>query len=134
MHRDRHGPRVRRRRRRRDDRGAITASVAVLPAVLMLFFSVVQISLWFYGRSVATTAARHGLDATRVENGSSGDGEATISQFLDQVGGFQADDVDVERGEAEASVTISGHGVSVVPIFDAPITVTVEGPVERFVE
>ena len=79
-----HGDQQRHRpRRRRDDRGAITASVAVLPAVLMLFFSVVQISLWFYGRSVATTAARHGLDATRVENGSSGEGEATISQYLD---------------------------------------------------
>jgi TadE-like protein len=123
-----------RSRRCRDDRGAITASVAVLPAVLLLFFSVVQISPWFYGRSVATTAARHGLDATRVENGSSGDGEATINQFLDQVGGFDADGIDVERGEAEARVTVTGHGVSVVPFFDAPITVTIEGPVERIVE
>lgn len=118
----------------RDDRGAVTASVAVLPAVLMLFFAVVQISLWFYGRSVATTAARHGLDAARVQNGSSGDGEATVAQFLDQVGGFQPGSVDIQRGEAEASVTLEGEAVSVVPFFDVPITVTIEGPVERFVE
>jgi hypothetical protein len=121
-------------RSRRDDRGAVTASVAVLPAVLVLFFSVVQISLWFYGRSVATTAARHGLDAARVEDGSSGDGQATINQFLDQVGGFQATGIDVSRGEADATVTVSGNGVSVLPFFDVPITVTLEGPVERFVE
>lgn len=121
-------------RRTRDDRGAVTASVAVLPAVLMLFFSVVQISLWFYGRSVATTAARHGLDAARVQNGTGGEGEATIDQFLDQVGGFQPDSVDVQRGEAEASVTLSGDAVSVLPFLDVPITVTIDGPVERIVE
>jgi TadE-like protein len=120
--------------RRRDDRGAVTASVAVLPAVLGLFFAVVQISLWFYGRSVATTAARHGLDAARVENGTTGDGEATIEQFLDQVGGFQVEGLDVERNDAEATVTISGNAVSVMPFFDAPITVTIDGPVERTVE
>jgi hypothetical protein len=112
----------------------VTASVAVLPAVLMLFFSVVQISLWFYGRSVATTAARHGLDAARVENGTSGEGAATIDQFLGQVGGFQVDSVDVQRGEAEASVTVEGNAVSVVPFLDVPITVTIDGPVERIVE
>jgi hypothetical protein len=120
--------------RRRDDRGAVTASVAVLPAVLGLFFAVVQISLWFYGRSVATTAARHGLDAARVENGTTGDGEATIEQFLDQVGGLQVEGLDVERNDAEATVTISGNAVSVMPFFDAPITVTIDGPVERTVE
>lgn len=121
-------------RRGRDDRGAVTASVAVLPAVLALFFAVVQISLWFYGRSVATTAARHGLDAARVENGTSSDGEAIINQFLDQVGGFQPSGVDVSRGEAEASVTLSGNAVAVMPYFDVPITVTIDGPVERTVE
>jgi hypothetical protein len=121
-------------RRPHDDRGAVTASVAVLPAVLLLFFAVVQVSLWFYGRSVATTAARHGLDAARVQNGTAGEGEATIDQFLDQVGGFQPGSVDVQRGEAEASVTVSGDAVSVVPFLDAPITVTIDGPVERIVE
>lgn len=120
--------------RRRDDRGAVTASVAVLPAVLALFFAVVQLSLWFYARSVATTAARHGLDATRVENGSSGDGEATVGQFLDQVGGFTADGLDVRRSEVEATVTVSGHAVSVMPFFEVPITVTIDAPVERTVE
>jgi TadE-like protein len=127
-------PMARMVRRPRDDRGAVTASVAVLPAVLMLFFSVVQISLWFYGRSVATTAARHGLDAARVENGTAGEGEATIGQYLDQVGGFQAGSVSVDRGEAEASVTLSGEAVSVVPFLNVPITVTIDGPVERIVE
>jgi hypothetical protein len=121
-------------RRRRDDRGAVTAQVAVLPAVLMLFFAVVQISLWFYARSVASTAARHGLDAARVEEGSAGDGRATISQFLGQVGGFTPSDVSVDRSVTDVNVTVAGNAVSVLPFFDVPITVTIEGPVERVVE
>lgn len=120
--------------RRRNDRGAVTAQVAVLPAVLVLFFAVVQISLWFYARSVATTAARHGLDAARVEAGSEGDGEATARQFLGQVGGLRSSGVVVSRGAEEATVTVTGEAVNVLPFFSAPITVTLDAPVERFVE
>jgi hypothetical protein len=121
-------------RRRRDDRGALSASVAVLPAVLMLFFAVVQISLWFYGRSVAATAARHGLDAARVESGSAADGVATANQFLSQAGGVRQSSVSAQRSATDAEVTIVTHPVTVLPFFDVDITVTLDGPVERFVE
>jgi hypothetical protein len=112
----------------------VTAAVAVLPAVLVLFFAVVQISLWFYARSVATTAARHGLDAARIETGTQGDGEATASQFLGQVGGLRDATVAVDRGAEEATITVTGHAVELLPFFEAPITVTLDAPVERFVE
>lgn len=120
-------------RRRRDDRGAVTAQVAVVPAVLVLFFAVVQLSLWFYARSVATTAARHGLDAARVETGTGGDGEATANQFLAQVGGLRGAGVEVQRGAQEAVVTVTGDPVTVLPFFHVPVRVTIEGPVERTV-
>ena len=117
--------------RRRDDRGAITASVAVLPAVLMLFFSVVQISLWFYGREVVASAAQHGLDTARVTEGSSEAGERTVHEFLDQIGGVHVRSVSVDRGAEEVTVTITADPIRVVPFLDAPIRVTVGGPVER---
>jgi TadE-like protein len=122
------------RSRPRDDRGALTASVAVLAAVLVLFFAVVQISLWFYGRSVATTAARHGLDAARIESGSAGDGRSTALEFLSQAGGVTDYTVGATRSLTEVEVTITGSAITVLPFFDAPITVTIDGPVERFVE
>jgi hypothetical protein len=106
----------------------------VLPAVLALFLAVVQISLWFYGRSVATTAARHGLDAVRVETGTSADGIATADQFISQVGGIQGVSVDANRTATDAEVTVAGDPITVLPFFDVPITVTIDGPVERFVE
>jgi hypothetical protein len=120
--------------RRRDDRGALSASVAVLPVVLMLFFAVVQISLWFYGRSVATTAARHGLDAARVETGTASDGIATARQFVDQVGGVEGVRVRAARTSTEAEVTVVAQPITLLPFFNADITVTIDAPVERFVE
>ncbi|HKH05184.1 MAG TPA: TadE/TadG family type IV pilus assembly protein [Acidimicrobiales bacterium] len=121
-------------RRVRDDRGAVTASVAVLAAVLALFFAVVQISLWFYGRSVATTAARHGLDAARIESGSAADGQVTALEFLAQAGGVTDYSVGATRSVTEVEMTITGEAITVLPFFDVPITVTIDGPVERFVE
>lgn len=112
----------------------MTASVAVLVAVLALFFAVVQISLWFYGRSVATTAARHGLDAARIESGTAGDGISTASEFLDQAGGVSSASVSAERTLTDVEVTVTGEAITVLPFFDVPITVTIDGPVERFVE
>jgi len=121
-------------RRRRDERGALTATVAVLVAVLALFFAVVQISLWFYGRSVATTAARHGLDAARIESGTAGDGITMANQFLDQAGGVRGASVSAERTATDVEVTVIADAITVLPFFDVPITVTIDGPVERFVE
>jgi hypothetical protein len=108
--------------------------VAIVPAVAALFFFVVQTSLWFYARSVATAAAQHGLDAARVEEGSEADGQQTIDQFIGQIGGLDVQRVSVDRGAEEATVTIQGEPVTVLPYFDAPIEVTLEAPVERVPE
>lgn len=120
--------------RRRDDRGALSASIAVLPAVLTLFFAVVQISLWFYGRSVVATAARHGVDAARVESGTLADGFATTNQFLDQVGGVEGATLSGHRTATEAEITVVADPITLLPFFKPGITVTIDAPVERFVE
>jgi Flp pilus assembly protein TadG len=127
-------PGTRRRRRRRDDGGAVSTQVAIVPAVAALFFFVVQVSLWFYARSVATSAAQHGLDATRVEEGSEADGRDTVEQFVGQIGGLDVQRLTVSRSAEEASVTIEGEPVTVMPFFDVPIEVTLEAPVERVPE
>lgn len=122
----------------RGDGGAVAAHVAVMPAVMALFFFVVQVSLWFYGRTVATSAAQHGLDAARVlaDSPSAGEsaGESTATQFLDQVGGLEAVSVIVHRKDDSVEVTIDAEPITVLPFFDAPITVSLEAPVERIVE
>jgi hypothetical protein len=115
---------------RDDDRG-VAAQVAVIPAVLVLFFFTVQLSLWFYGREVVASAAQHGLDTARVTEGSSEAGERTVHEFLDQIGGVHVRSVSVDRGAEGVTVTITADPIRVVPFVDAPIRVTVAGPVER---
>jgi hypothetical protein len=119
-----------RRSFRRDDRG-VAASVAIVPAVVLLFFGTIQLCLWFYGREVATAAAQHGLDMARVTEGTAGEGDRAAREFLDQVGGLDLQSVSVARGEDEVVVTIVAMPVQLAPWVVPDITVTITGPVER---
>jgi hypothetical protein len=102
--------------------------------MVLLLMVIVQVALWFHTRAVATTAARHGLDQVRVLDGDPTAGEATARQFLDQgAGGLHDRSISAQRSATEASVTVHGTVVSVIPGIDLPVTVRVSGPVERLV-
>ena len=79
-HRRGGGPRLRRARDRRlthhpavarlgGDRGAVAVSVVVVPILMTVLLTVLQVAIWYHGQSVATAAAQHGLDAARVPSG-----------------------------------------------------------------
>lgn len=117
----------------------MSASVAVVPAVATLFFLVIQISLWFYGRSVTTAAAEHGLNAARVHRGAEQGadhraGEVAVEEFIDQVGGVGSHSVTVDQRGATVTVTIHADPITVLPFFHKPIDVTVEAPLEELTE
>ena len=120
--------------RRRDDRGEVAANTVIAAAVMGLFFLVVQAGLWFNARQVPAGAARHALDAARVEAGTAGQGEAVAEQWLAQVGSLQDAEVSVSRSADTVTVTVTGSAWSPQPFFDPPITVTVAAPVERVIE
>lgn len=93
---------------------------------------IVQFALYFHLRTVANTAARHGLDQVRVVGGSVEDGIATASEFLDQSGqSLEARHVYSERGANTSSVTVAGEVISVVPGLNLRVEVTVDAPTER---
>lgn len=121
--------------RARDDRGAVAAAVAVMPMVLLLFFTVMQISFWYHGRSVATAAAHHALEAARSYQSTTGDGEAAANEFLAMAGGVESAEPHVQfvDGGETVEVTVEAQPVSVVPGLTKSITVTLRGPVERLV-
>ena len=120
--------------RARGDRGGIAAGVAVMPTVFTLFFAIIQISLWYHGRSVATAGAHHALEAARAYESTAGAGEAAGEQFIGQVGGLDASTVNVVRGAETVTVTVDADAISVVPGMQKHITIVLEGPVERIVE
>jgi hypothetical protein len=110
--------------------------VAVVPAVVALFFFVVQVSLWFYGRQATTAAAEHGLDAARVYQGAGagadvGAGASTVDEFFAQIGGVDSHSTDISQADGVVTVHISAQPISVLPFFTQPIDVTVEAPLEE---
>jgi hypothetical protein len=120
--------------RARGDSGAIAANVAVVPILMTVLFMVMQVSLWYYGRAVATAAAQHGLDSARVAGGTEGSGKSTVYEFVDQTGGLDITNVAVVRSPTLATVTIEGNVATIVPFFDVPVSVNLAAPVERIVE
>ena len=120
--------------RARGDAGAVAASVALMPIVITLFFTVVQVSLWFHGRSVATAAAHQALEASRAYNGTPGDGEAAAADFLGEVGGVDVQDIQVVIAGDVVTVTVQADPVTIVPGLERPVTITLQAPQERIVE
>lgn len=119
-------------RPRRSDAGSSVVEVAVLlPLMLLLLMVVVQVALWFHVRAVMATAANKGLDATRVDGGSVGQGELAVTDFLGNTGAIDNVDVEIERGTDTARVEITGDVVSL--LFGVPLSVTVEAeaPIEQ---
>jgi Flp pilus assembly protein TadG len=119
----------------RDDRGNIAASVAVVPAVIMLFFVVVQIGMWFHARTVVTSAAQHALEAARVEGGSDGAGQEAATEFVAQVGGLDRDSVvvDIDHDAGQVTVSVQADSLAFMPALDLPVTASISGPEERLV-
>lgn len=107
-----------------------------MPMVFTLFFVVIQVMLWFHGRSVATAAAHHALEAARsyeVDDRQTA-GETAGYEFLDQVGGFdERPDVVVDETPDQITVTVTGDPLTVVPGLTKSIEVVLTGPVERVV-
>ena len=126
-------PGLRARRRAEDERGSSTVEF-VIGAALMVFMlmAIVQVAIYFHLRSVATTAARHGLDRVRVVNGTSASGIAAANEFLEQAGrSLEARSVDATRTQQTSTVTVTGRVIAVIPLLDLHVSVTVEAPSER---
>lgn len=126
-----------RARRRIDDGDGESGSSTVefvIGAVLMVFMllAIIQVAMYFHMRSVASTAARHGVDRVRVFDGSEAAGVAATNEFLDQAGrSLDGRSVNASRSATVSSVTVSGRVVAVVPGLWLEVRVTVDAPTER---
>jgi Flp pilus assembly protein TadG len=117
------------------ERGSSTVEF-VICAVLMVFMllAIVQIALYVHLRSVAVTAARHGVDQVRVLDGSTDAGITAANEFLDQAGSsLDARSVTAARSAVVSSVTVSGGIVAVIPLLNLHVSVTAQAPTEGLV-
>jgi hypothetical protein len=115
---------------RRDDRGVADHALVILPT-LTLIMLVMHAALFWYGQIVATRAAHLGLDQARVVNGSAAEGEDVAAQLLAQTGVLDGAQVSATRDATDATVTVEGQSLSMLPGVSLTVTATASGPVER---
>jgi Flp pilus assembly protein TadG len=100
------------------ERGSATLELTIVfPALLLVMTGIVQAGLWFYAREVALAAAEEGARAASVEHASADDGTRTAQHFIDRTANNLVHQVQVtaQRTTARASVTVTGHSLSLVP-------------------
>lgn len=125
----------RRHLRRRDERGATAQAVVVFPALLFVIMLIIQFALWAHAVSVAEAAAQDGAAVARRVDGTKTGAEAAANQSLASLGPqmLTTQNVVATRSATEASVTVTGKVISLVPGISLKVHETASGPVERFV-
>ena len=114
------------------ERGSSTVEFVIAAALMVfLLMAIIQFAVYFHLRSVAVTAARHGVDQVRVLDGSTDAGISAANQFLDQAGSsLDIRHVTAARTPTRSTVTVTGAVVAVIPFVYMHISVTATGPTE----
>ena len=119
------------------ERGSVSLEIAVLgPALLLLVFTIVQASMWFYARSLALAAAEEGVAAGRAYGNPPAAGVQAASAWLERNAGdslLNSDVALIEAGPSRVAIEVRGQALSVLPgIAGVPVRQVAYGPVERF--
>lgn len=125
-----------RRAQARPERGsAAVEMVLVMPVVLVLFLILVQLAVTGFAHRAAESAAEEALAAASAYRGSAGTGHVAGREALAHLdGGLHNVSISVRRSATNATATVTGTAPRLAPGFPVGVSVTVRGPVERFVE
>jgi Flp pilus assembly protein TadG len=104
-----------------------------MPIAILLVMASLQTGLYFHGRSVAQAAAQEGCRVAAALDGTAEAGHQAAQEFAEQMGAGELEEpqVVVDRAENTARVTVSGTGMSLVPMWHPNIKRTSTCPVER---
>lgn len=122
------------RRGQPDERGSASVELVVLlPVLFALLFLGLQGALYYYAQSVATGAAAEGARAAGALHATTGLGIAAATDFAADVGPRALREVSVrgDRTATEATVSVSGSAVSVIPFWQPAVQRSASVPVER---
>jgi Flp pilus assembly protein TadG len=121
---------------RRGDRGSATLEVSILaPVLLLVVFTIIQVGLWSYARSLALGAAQEGVAAGRAHGASAEAGRARAQSFLDATAGdsLVGSAVTTSATAATLRIEVTGRALSVLPgVPGLPVRQSAVGPIERF--
>lgn len=125
-----------RARRTRDQRGALSIEfLLIISALILVFLVMLQYAVRAHAHRVAEAAAEEALAAAAAYDGSTTAGEAAADNYLKDVGSDLLNpQVDVDRTQSTAAVTVKGDVQPFIPFLSVDVSVHLEGPVEKFVE
>jgi Flp pilus assembly protein TadG len=119
----------------RRERGSASIQMVMLaPALFSVMFLGMQGALFYHARTVAIAAAQEGARTAGAENGSEGGGILDAYSFVAAAGGegvILGAQISGARTATTATVTVTGHCMSVIPGWSPAITQTASVPVER---
>jgi Flp pilus assembly protein TadG len=119
----------------RSERGSTSVQMVILmPVLFLVMFLGLQAALFYHARTVAIAAAQQGARAAGVETGSSSDGIAAATSFVAAAGGsdvLENTSVSGSRTATEATVTVQGTALSVIPGWSLIVLQSATVPLER---
>ena len=120
------------------DRGSATLEISILaPILLLVIFTIIQVGLWSYARSLALGAAQEGVAAGRAYGASTTVGQARAEHFLATVAGdsLLGARVTARSDPAYMRVEVTGRALSVLPgVPGLPVRQHAQGPRERLTQ
>lgn len=124
------------RRRPRDERGVGAAEfVVVMPVVMGIFLLLVQWSVQLYNDRIVHAAAREAAVEAASWDGGESTARQTAREYLEESGSDLSNtDIKVNVGATEATVTVSGDVMTLLPGFSTRVSATAAAPRERFAE
>ncbi|CCH75950.1 TadE family protein [Nostocoides japonicum T1-X7] len=121
-----------------NERGSTSVQMVLLmPALFAVMFLGMQGALFYHARTVALAAAQEGVRTAAGLDGTGAAGSQDAYAFVDAAGG---DDVLIgarviaSRSATNATVTVSGRSLSVVPGWRPTVTQSASAPVERITQ
>lgn len=108
--------------------------VILLPLMFSVMFLGLQAALFYHARTVAIAAAQVGARAAGAENGTANQGMAAAASFVAASGGpdvIEGAAASGSRSPTEASVTVFGTSLSVIPGWSPTVRQSATVPVER---
>jgi hypothetical protein len=119
----------------RCERGSTSVQMVILmPVLFLVMFLGLQAALFYHARTVAIAAAEQGARAGGAETGSAGDGIAAATSFIAAAGGsdvLEHASVSGSRSATQATVTVRGGALSVIPGWSPIVQQSATVPVER---
>lgn len=109
--------------------------VLAVPGLLLLILLIAQFALYMHATHIAQAAASEALSAARVSGGSAAAGSAEGQRVLTQLGSgpLQGTSVNVQRGDTQASVAVTGTVTNVIPFMTFTVHADAVGPLEKFI-